>query len=272
MDDAPHTAFGAIHVLEPTTAHTHTAILLHGRGSTGQEFADDLAESPMSDGKPLMQAFPGWRWVFSSSPEIWSTVFEESMPAWFEAHSLTDITARQDLQIQGIRDSVKYIKDIVASEIARLGGSGDRVVLGGISQGGAIAIWTLLSIISKSTTPKPGAFVGASTWVPFAADIEKLLSGSLESQSSEGIEFVQSMIPSLTKTPTPIPVFLGHGIDDAYVDISLGRQARQVLSQAGLVVDWKEYSGADQEGHWLKAPEEVDDIARFLHRVAEPSL
>jgi predicted esterase len=62
-------------------------------------------------------------------------------------------------------------------------------------------------------------------------------------------------------------VFLGHGTDDAFVDVELGRQARGVLSRAGCIVEWKEYAGAEQEGHWLKAPEEMDDIAHFLQRI-----
>jgi lysophospholipase-2 len=61
-----------------------------------------------------------------------------------------------------------------------------------------------------------------------------------------------------------IPAFFGHGTDDAHVGIKLGQQAAQVLSKVGLRVEWREYSGADQEEHWLKEPEELDDIARFL--------
>jgi lysophospholipase-2 len=55
------------------------------------------------------------------------------MPAWFEAHSLTDVTARQDLQIGGIHESVEYLTGVLGEEIERLGGAADRVVLGGIS-------------------------------------------------------------------------------------------------------------------------------------------
>lgn len=267
MVDATPTSFGPVHVLEPATKHTHTAILLHGRGSTGQEFAEELAESPMSDQRTIMQALPGWRWVFPSSRELWSTVFEEDMPSWFEAYSLTDVTAKQDLQMEGIRASVRYLEGILESEIERLGGLAANVVLGGISQGGAIGMWTMLCTSGKKTLP--GAFVGASTWLPFAADIDKVLGGNQhephEDSSSEGDRFVRSMMASRDRqAQSPIPVFQGHGTDDAYVDVELGRQARQVLSRAGFAVEWKTYSGADQEGHWLKAPEELEDIARFL--------
>lgn len=265
-DESSTSSFGPIHVVEPTNAHTHTAVLLHGRGSTGEEFAEELAESLLSNKKSLMQTFPGYKWVFPSSREIWSTVFEETMPAWFEAHSLTDIMARQDLQMEGIRESVNCIEKIVVSEIDNLGGYASRVVLGGISQGGAVGIWTLLSMTSKLPGIRPGAFVGASAWLPFASNIVRKLQNAQQGQEDD---FVQSMLPLLTKNKSPVPVFLGHGLDDAYVDVELGRQARQVLSQAGFSVDWREYSGAEQEGHWVKAPEQLDDVAHFLQHMLE---
>ncbi|CEF84672.1 hypothetical protein FGSG_09154 [Fusarium graminearum PH-1] len=272
MADTPPTDFGDVHVLEPTQPHTHTAILLHGRGSHGEEFAEELAETLMSDNKTIMQALPTWRWVFPSSRELWSPVFEESMPAWFEAYSLTDITERQDLQTHGIRDSVKHVEGIWEAEVERLGGMESKVVVGGISQGGAIGIWTMLCIKSKRPTSQPAGFIGASTWLPFAADIEHALSGKdEESENKISSDFVRSMIGQDVKAQSPMPVFLGHGTDDAYVDVELGRQAKDVISRVGWTVDWNEYSGADQEGHWIKGPEEVDDIVLFLRSVAEQS-
>ncbi len=276
-------SFGPVHVLEPESRHTHTAILLHERGSTGEEFAEELLDSRPSDQQTLAQKLPGWRWVFPSSRELWSTSFEEEMPAWFEAHSLTDITARQDLQSAGIRESVRHLEAILSDEIERLGGMAEKVVLGGISQGGAIGMWTLLC--RGGSARRLGAFVGASTWLPFAANLETLLgqdevhdSEDREAgrESSEADAFVGSMMATLkgslahphdSKPFLSTPVLLGHGVDDAYVDIELGRQAKRVLDRIGLAVEWKEYSGAEQEGHWLKVPEEVDDIASFLKQL-----
>ncbi|KAM0558032.1 hypothetical protein ACHAPJ_005199 [Fusarium lateritium] len=273
-------SFGPVHVVEPVAPHTHTAILLHGRGSNGQEFAEELFnETKLSDQTSLAQKLPSWRWVFPSSRELWSSVFEEEMPAWFEAHSLTDTTARQDLQIPGIRESVDHLKAILDNEMKRLGGSAEKVILGGISQGAAVGLWTFLCHDHE----KPlGAFFGASTWLPFATDVGDCLvqneniakdDGITEAKQDEGDVFVVDM---LAKTKSAIiqvetrrlylsvPVFLGHGIDDAYVDVELGRQARDTLSSIGFSVEWKEYSEAEQEGHWIKAPEEMDDLLRFI--------
>ncbi|CVK86483.1 related to lysophospholipase [Fusarium mangiferae] len=262
--------FGAVYIVEPIESHTHTAILLHGRGSNGEEFAQELFEETLlSDQSSLAQQLPSWRWVFPSSRELWSTAFQEDMPAWFEAHSLTDITARQDLQIPGIKESVSYIKTILDQESQNLGGDMSKIVLGGISQGAAVGMWTLLC---RDTIERPiGAFFATNTWLPFAPSIEQYLSNEPTSPMDTGTEFVAEMLAqsnvSLPQAQERLPstnVFLGHGTDDAYVDVELGRKARDIILQAGFTVEWREYQGAELEGHWFKAPEEVDDILNFL--------
>jgi predicted esterase len=273
--------FGRVHIIEPSSEHTHTVIMLHGRGSNGPEFAEELAETMAPGQKPLTDRFPSWRWVFPSSQEMWSTAFEEMLPAWFEAHSLTDTSARADLQMKGIRQSVAYIQSILDQEAAKLGGQTEKLVIMGISQGGAIGMWTLLC--QGNLGKQLGAFVGASTWLPFAANIQGLLwrndahetdKASPETDPSDA--FVADMLSTGNQpAPSPgadglfraTPIFLGHGIDDAVVDVDLGRQAQDVLTNIGFQTEWKEYSGAELEGHWLKSPEQIDDIASFFMKV-----
>lgn len=254
--------------------------MLHGRGSTGEEFAEELFASSLSDGSSLRDQFPGCRWVFPSSKELWSSTFQEDMPAWFEAPSLTDTTADQDLQAPGISDSVSYLCGVLDDEISLVGGLG-KVVLGGISQGGAIAMWTLLCH-PRACGQRLCAFVGASTWLPFAADIEAILSKRPADTSSPALMTVGDLHDFVGELMAPMrdglfescwdcpllrtPIFMGHGLDDAYVDVDLGREAARVLSSIGFGVEWKDYSGAEQEGHWLKVPDEVDDIQAFLVR------
>jgi predicted esterase len=275
-DTAANLQFGALHTVKPQSTHTHTAIVLHGRGSNGHEFAQDFFSSHLSDGTCLAEKLPGWHWVFPSSPEIWSTTFQESIPAWFEAHSLTDITARQDLQTSGLRASIQYIQGVLEEEISKLGGNADNVLMGGISQGATIGIWTLLC---PGPGRRIGGFFGSNTWLPFAENLERLLglpanageADVLVSSETEGSEldgFVGSLLAdwrrSRQESQSLGKVFLGHGSDDAYVDIALGQQARDVLSKAGFAVEWRVYSGAEEEGHWFKVPDQMDDMYRFI--------
>ena len=284
--------FGPLRVVEPESPHphTHTAILLHGRGSSGPEFAKELASSKLKHQKTMMRRLPTWKWVFPSSREQWSPTFQQILPAWFEAPSLMDVTIREDLQMDGIRAAVGYIRDIVREEVAKLNGHAEKVVLGGISQGGAVAQWTLLCWNAKSVGCL-GGFVGMSTWLPLASNVEeflkrnkvqgeKLKAEEMVEGGSPSDEFVEEMMTAFSRDGPLHPVsdishqlcnkvFMGHGIDDMMVSIDLGRQARSVLAHAGLNVECKEYSGAMLDGHWLKIPDEVDDITDFLAHVED---
>lgn len=37
-----------------------------------------------------------------------------------------------------------------------------------------------------------------------------------------------------------------------------------MLTDLGMDVRWKECKGAEEEGHWLKEPEQLDNSAEFL--------
>lgn len=60
------------------------------------------------------------------------------------------------------------------------------------------------------------------------------------------------------------PVFLSHGTDDAFVSVDLGREATRVLQRVGIAVEWHEFTGAENDGHWVKEPEGFDQIVCFL--------
>jgi len=198
------------------------------------------------------------------------------MPAWFEAHSLTDIYSRCELQKTGLMESVEYLRGVIEHEIQVLNGASEKLLLGGISQGAATGLWALLRLGHPI-----GGFVGASAWLPFSKYIMHRAGSTAEtderdqSASDDAQSFVDEMLGSTLPTTsdrslsgelTLTPVLMGHGSDDAYVDIELGREVQTTLQHIGFEIEWKEYSGADEEGHWLKEPEQVDDISAFIQR------
>lgn len=279
-------SFPPPHIVEPTTSHTHTVILLHGRASEGPEFADELFSSNSSNNESLKARFPSWRWVFPSSRNRWSLVFQEELTAWFDVYSLADPCEQQDLQVDGLRESTLYILSVLQREIDLLAGDSEKLVFGGISQGMAIALWVFLSTAGK-TKGRIGAFVGMSGWFPFANKAEDLLRAGrdvpagitihpslavatergltlaklvLDIVGCQGIQINTTDIERLISTPT----LLLHGTDDAWVDVELGRQSHKILVQMGMEVDWNEYSGAENEGHWIKEPEGFDTLVAFL--------
>ncbi|KAF8247889.1 alpha/beta-hydrolase [Wilcoxina mikolae CBS 423.85] len=153
-------------------------------------------------------------------------------------------------------ESAEYILRLVEEEQGLVGGGG-KVVLGGASQGMATALVALLMGAGVD------AFVGVSGWIPFV--------GVLQGKRLEVVREVLKERLGITvrggRDELKIPVFLGHGTDDAWVSVELGKRARDVLTELGMEVTWREYEGAEEEGHWLKEPEEFDDIVKFLETV-----
>jgi lysophospholipase-2 len=228
----PMFAFPAPHVILSTSLHTHTAILLHGRGSNGPEFALDLFEGRTSKGLGLQEHLPGWKWIFPSSQTRFSTIFEQEIREWFDIYSLTDPTLREELQTEGLQQSVAFICRLIEKEVTAVGGDAQRVVLGGISQGCATAVRAMLS------SQELGAFFGFCSWMPFPSDARYICSNK------------------------STPVFLSHAKDDEVVDFELGLQLRNVLQQQlGMSVTWRDY---EDGGHWIKEPEGFDDLIDFL--------
>lgn len=134
-------AFPQAQVVEPVAAHNMTAILLAGRGSYAVEFAEELTECKTSEGKSLIEHFPGCRWVVLGAPER-DTVFG-LQPEWFELASTSTPHAEGERQVAGLRDSVMHVRSIIDIERAHIPAS--KIIFGGISQGFAVASHVMVS-------------------------------------------------------------------------------------------------------------------------------
>ncbi|KAF1834469.1 hypothetical protein BDW02DRAFT_331181 [Decorospora gaudefroyi] len=54
-------SFGPVHIVERNSEHTHTAVILHDRGCTGEEFAKEFFKSTLSDASSLSEKLPRCR-------------------------------------------------------------------------------------------------------------------------------------------------------------------------------------------------------------------
>jgi lysophospholipase II len=54
---------------------------------------------------------------------------------------------------------------------------------------------------------------------------------------------------------------------DTVVSVAHCRDIFSVLTSIEAKAEMREYVGADRDGHWIKAPEQVDDMAEFLTHV-----
>ena len=125
-------------------------------------------------------------------------------------------------------------------------------------------------------SPKLGAVVGMSGWLPFVGRLQALSmmfekdQGHIDNRDSSNprsVDVLQQLckLASVPTLPTnthilATPVFLGHGALDQKVSLRHGQLARAVLRQLSIDVEWREYA---EEGHWY-CQDEIDDIVKFL--------
>lgn len=204
-----------------TGPNPQTSIIwLHGLGADGHDF------EPVADELRLPGAV---RYIFPHAPMRPVTINGGFvMRAWYDIAEM-DIAAKQDEA--GIRDSQAQIEALIRRENER-GIPPGRIFLAGFSQGGAIALHTVL----RQAQPLAGV-LALSTYLPLSALAE------------------QEMLPGTQATP----VFMAHGRSDTVVSPALGRASADALTTLGYRVDWHEYPMAHSV-----CDAELRDLERWL--------
>jgi phospholipase/carboxylesterase len=203
----------------------HTVIWLHGLGASGHDFESVVLEFVFSKETPV-------RFIFPHAPELPVTVNGGMvMPAWYDILAM-DIDRKVDtLQL---RKSSELVAEFIEQEIAR-GVPSENIIIGGFSQGGAVAYELALSY------PKPlGGLFALSTYFATADSI------------------------CLSEANRTLPVFVAHGSFDPVVPESLGQAAVKQLQAMGYQPEYQSY-GME---HSLCLEEVRDMDAFFAQRVA----
>ncbi|OBS08397.1 alpha/beta hydrolase [Acidihalobacter prosperus] len=200
----------------PTQGHRHTCVWLHGLGADGNDL------KPFADALNL-PARHTIRQVFPHAPlrhiALWGDV---PLRAWYRFASL-DFGRGE--HAGDIRSATALVETLLIRERNALPASG-RLVVGGFSQGGLIALAAGLA----GNVPVDG--VAALSTYQWSA--------------------------SMPAQPSP-PVFMAHGDADSVIPIAIGRASAQRLASQGVAVDWREYAMA----HAICQPE-IGDLAGWL--------
>jgi predicted esterase len=126
-------------IVAPTQEHKQTFILLHGRGSTGSKFGPDLLAASVSDSQTLSEAFPHAKFIFPTATRRRAVIYKRALThQWFDCWHLSEPSKREDLQIDGLRETSAYIHALLREEIELVGPR--NVVLWGLSMGCAAAL------------------------------------------------------------------------------------------------------------------------------------
>jgi predicted esterase len=251
-------------VIEPSEPHSHTVVFLHGCGDSAKNFARTVGYSWDSHMRPLYGAFPSFRWVFPQAPIRRSANGHGIMYKWFDTWSTTDFSEREELQVPGLQEIVPAIRLLLAAEAERLEGRWDKVILAGISMGGATsahAIFNLaipppapgLTVIADHKPGRLGALMTFSSLCPYVG------------RSLEELRTILDLpdVPDNADVLRNTPMLLEHCIDDNLVPISTGHALRDTMMRFGAQVTWKEYPDG---GHWFNSPTGIDDAVIFLKK------
>jgi len=160
------------------------------------------------------------------------------MPGWYDITSLGAIDRSEDET--GIAESQKFFHDLIKTESETTGIPEDRIVLGGFSQGGAIALLAGLSYPGKL-----GGVVGLSCYLLLRDKFRGIAEAGANKETR---------------------IFMGHGDVDQVVRYQFGKLTADTLTEWGYKVDFKTYRGL---GHSAD-PEEIRDFEDFLKKTIPP--
>lgn len=170
-------------------------ILLHGLGASAEDLAAGLSMLPLSNKNRISFFIP-------QAPMQPVTLNGGiTMPAWFDILALEDAQPQEDLV--GLEKSRKLIKQLINEMIAS-GVPADKIIIGGFSQGGALAMYCLFQDLQ--------IYAGAFSW-----------SGYLPRGEA---------IPTNNGTP----VLLTHGTEDSVIPLSAVQAMPDMLKNTGFQV------------------------------------
>ncbi|PGH11638.1 hypothetical protein AJ79_04778 [Helicocarpus griseus UAMH5409] len=93
--------------------HTHTFIILHGRGSNAERFGLELLRSGN-----LSARLPTVKFIFPTASKRRSRILKKiSINQWFDNYSLEDPGQRTELQIDGLCETGAFLRELIEREV-----------------------------------------------------------------------------------------------------------------------------------------------------------
>jgi phospholipase/carboxylesterase len=204
---------------------TTLVIWFHFLGGSGADWEQSL-KSQLGDQLPSVE------WYFPNAPQRPVTNYDGKVAScWFDQ---LEGQVMEGMETPGLEESVAFVHALLRQAEA-LGMPPQRIILGGMSQGGVLALKAGL------TYERPLAGIAAiSAWVPPS------LNGNIRHPST--------------------PLFLGNGDIDEVVPVDIFQKGQQKLQKAGCSrISTKIYPGLM---HTFK-PCEREDIKGFINSVLQ---
>jgi len=209
-------------ILRPRIKQTASMVFLHGLGDTGHGWAGILNTIRPDHLKVICPTAP-------VIPITLNLGFR--MPAWFDVESLEHL--EEECDIDGMQRSADTVYEIVEDEI-RSGIPSDRIIIGGFSQGAALALYSTLHY------EKPlAACIALSTFFPEARLPDPQFLHNKE-----------------------IPFFQAHGESDNILPVQYGINTSKILKQFLKHHEFRTYNIQHET-----SDRELNDMKLFIESV-----
>lgn len=211
--------------IPPTADHQYSIIWLHGLGADGHDFENIARELHLN-------AAPHVHFIFPNAPVQAVTINGGmEMRAWYD---ILAMNLEREVDINGIYQSAKLIEQLIEREQNK-GIAAENILLAGFSQGGVIALH-----VGLRHTQKLAGVIALSSYLPTLIQLNT--EASVANQQ--------------------LPLFMGHGILDAVVDIESGKAVFDALRNQGYSVQWHDYVMEHSV-----CIEEIEHIAAFINSI-----
>jgi phospholipase/carboxylesterase len=212
--------------IQPKAEHQYSIIWLHGLGADGHDFENIARELHLNATQHI-------RFIFPNAPIQAITINGGmEMRAWYD---ILVMNLEREVDINGIYQSATLIEKLIERE-QNNGIASENILLAGFSQGGVIALHL----------------------------------GLRYAQKLAGIIALSSYLPTLNQLNTEeaavanqhTPIFMGHGILDAVVDIEAGKAVFDSLHAQGYPVQWHDYVMEHSV-----CIEEIEHLSTFINSI-----
>ncbi|XP_060878831.1 acyl-protein thioesterase 2-like [Metopolophium dirhodum] len=208
--------------IPPTGKHTSTIIFFHGLGESGSIWAELLTNLRK----------PNTKIICPSAPKIPLTLNKGfAIPAWFDLSTLNEDAPENESDILRAVDNVHAILD---EELAKTRLPPKKLLLGGFSQGGALALYAALTY----HRPLAGVLI-LSCWIP-----------------------LHKTFPDAATNNTNIPIFQCHGTEDPVIPYVWGTRTSEILKEFATKSQFTSYEGLLHRTN----EKELADIKSFIHK------
>ncbi|XP_015754330.1 PREDICTED: acyl-protein thioesterase 1-like [Acropora digitifera] len=241
--------------VEATSKHTASLIFLHGLGDTGHGW---------SEGFSSLKGLQHVKFICPNAPVSPVTLNGGfRMPSWFDILTL-NMPGPEDEE--GIKRAAGQIQSLIDEEI-KSGIPSERIVLGGFSQGGALAVYTALTM--EKTL---GGILLLSSWLPIYKSFPALSFASIFTGNFAGRRVLTPLHLHCYSSPSNVNdarnetnniikvYFFVAGKVDPIVAFRFGEMTRDVLKSFCSKFEFKSYADMAHSS----SPEEMADVNKWL--------